>query len=444
MRKVSYQGWVFAVNADTGALVWSNHLSRGGSVNSTVAVAYGRVYVYVSRVNAPYVVALDQNTGKELWYTVVNTQTGSDAFSSPVAYDGLLFVGISGDAAKHSTQAVRDAFHGGFVLLDARTGAIKAATSTITPAEQALGYAGASIAATPAIDPQTGYGYVGTAGSFRPVLDPKYARAILKIDLDQHRQTFGQIVAAYKGDGLDDYVPGYSQLPCTPIPLPPPPPIVPAGRGVGPCGDSDLDFSASPNLFHNSAGDLLVGEAQKSGVYHVANATTMRGVWKTMWGPFQPYGGDSSAYNGHALISAGTPPGYIFSLDKNSGVLQWVSPIADLAHYGLPVSTADGVAYTVDVKGFLDAYDATTGAPLLHRPMALGAGVGVDPTLSFGAVSIARNTVYVSTGIESTGADVANALDGYIIAYQPDPTIPDLPPSPWPSVSGLGWDRDVY
>ena len=51
---------------------------------------------------------------------------------------------------------------------------------------------------------------------------------------------------------------------------------------------------------------------------------------------------------------------------------------------GNPVSTANGIVYTVDLKGFLDAYDARVGAPLLHRPIALQSGTGTDLVASWG------------------------------------------------------------
>ena len=64
------------------------------------------------------------------------------------------------------------------------------------------------------------------------------------------------------------------------------------------------------------------------------------------------------------------------AIKSASGGLRWASPVADGAHWGEPVSVANGIAYTVDLKGFLDAYDAATGAPLLHRPIALGSATG--------------------------------------------------------------------
>jgi len=95
--------------------------------------------------------------------------------------------------------------------------------------------------------------------------------------LDERRPepTFGEIVGSYKGN-VDEYI-DQSQLPCVdfngqnPATYP---------QGLGSCSDEDLDFGASPNLFTDASGRKLVGAGQKSGVYHVFDATTMAPVWK--------------------------------------------------------------------------------------------------------------------------------------------------------------------
>src|SRR5204863_9364703 len=86
-----------------------------------------------------------------------------------------------------------------------------------------------------------------------------------------------------------------------------------------------------------------------------------------------------------------------------------------------------GVADTVDLKGFLDAYDAATGVPLLARPMAADIG-STDPVASWGGVSIARNTVYAAVGI--TGLS-----NGYVIGYRLSTTrqVPKPPTVPMPA-----------
>jgi polyvinyl alcohol dehydrogenase (cytochrome) len=409
-------GWVYAIDAETGVLAWKTHLDTG-TINSTLAVDDGRVFAAVSLVGAPYVIALDQHTGAELWRRTTDAQEGADAFASPTVYNGVVFEGVSGDAAQHDDEDVRVGFRGGFVLIDAETGELLKKTYTIPEQQWLEGYAGASISATPAIDAAAALAYAGTTSAYVPQLEPALANSLLKIDLRRESPTFGEVLDSMKGDTFDRVVPGYGAMPCEDLPIPPPPAIVPTGRGVGACGDVDVDFASSPNLF-TLGGVQYVGASQKSGVYHLARASNMEQAWESVWGPAQPFGGVSTAFDGERIIGGGAPPGYLWSIDPADGALGWASPVLDGAHYGIPVAESDGVAYTVDVKGFLDACDAATGAPLLHHPIA-NVGTGTDPILSFAGVSVARNTVYAATGIQSTGADAANVSNGYVVAFRP-------------------------
>jgi outer membrane protein assembly factor BamB len=84
------------------------------------------------------------------------------------------------------------------------------------------------------------------------------------------------------------------------------------------------------------------------------------------------------------------------SLTTSTGGLRWADPVADGVHYG-SVSTADGVAYTLDSLGCLDAFDASTGAPLLRRPVSADSGQ-LAAGLTSSGVAIARHTVYVEAG----------------------------------------------
>jgi len=174
----------------------------------------------------------------------------------------------------------------------------------------------------------------------------------------------------------------------------------------------------------------MVGAGQKSGVYHAFSAGTMDAAWTSIVGPPTSVGGivGSTAYDGSAFYGPITPAGYLWSIDAADGLVRWVSPVADGAHWGEPVAVANGVVYTVDLKGFLDGYDAATGAPVLHRPIALGSGTGANPVLSWGGVSVARNTVYTAVGI--TGLPT-----GFVVAFRPGggggggggPEVPELP-----------------
>lgn len=417
------EGWVFALNADTGEKVWKAKVPYGGGITGSVGVAGDRVYAAVSRTQSaddcptddpcigPYVVALDRRTGELAWATrSIDDQPGADEFASPVVFRRTLLIGVSGAAAELGDETDRYAFQGSMNFLDANTGRLLRKTWTIhRPGRPDDDFAGAGIWSTPAIDREAEVAYAGTANPFRPEAEHAHANAVLKFDLDRDSPRFGKVIGSYKGL-VDEYLPGLSKLPCYDIPGNPPP-YYP--QGLGSCGDIDLDFGSSPNLFENASGRELVGVGQKSGVYHVFDARTMSKVWTQIVGPPGALGGivGSTAYDGHAVYGPITVPGYLWSLSASGGSYRWLAPVADGAHYGPPVAVANGIVYTVDLAGFLDAYDARSGALLGKRPLLLG-GSSDPMSLSWGGVSVARNTIYAGVGIRGLPR-------GYVVAFRP-------------------------
>ncbi len=408
----STTGWVFAVNADTGQKVWATHLDKDDAeVTSSVSVTAGQVFVAVGRTGKPYVASLDERTGKVRWRTVTDNQQGADAYGSPVVVDGLLFEGVSGGSAELADESERYAFEGAYDIFETRGEdagkLIKKVYTEMRPRKDAP-QGGATVWATPAVDLKHKMLYVGTGNPFHPQTQSKHADAILKIDLNRDSPRFGDIVGVYDGTP-EEYQPYTQHTPCVDFPGNPAP-YYP--QGLGACGDLDLDFGSSPNLIHTN-NRLLVGEGQKSGIYHLVDTRTMKQVWSTPVGPPSSVGGivGSTAYDGHAIYGPVTVGGYVWSLDRASGTPRWLEPVADGAHWGNPVSEANGVVYTVGLTGFLDAYDAQTGALLLHHPMATDVAGG-DVAASWGGVSIARNTVYAAIGM--TGLP-----DGTVVAYKP-------------------------
>ena len=421
------EGWVFAINADTGELVW--RLKTKGGVYNTVAVNDGVVYAFVSRVSSPYVAAIDQQTGQMIWETTVDNQIGSDAVASPVVYDGMVWVGVSGTAAEVN-EGDRSTFQGNQVLLDAETGAELSKTWTIPPEFWLDEYAGGAVWSTMAVDPETSYGYVGTGNPFDYDSEYETTNSILKMDLARARDaegnavpsqtvtnpTFGEIVDFYKGT-IEEYLPAAADVvPCQELEE------ISGVFALGlECLHLDLDFGAMPNIFRDDSGRKLVGAGQKSGVYHAVDAATMEPVWTSLLGVPSPVGGivGSAAYDGQDIIGPHTIGGYLWSVEKNQGDLNWVSPVGSGINWGPPVTIANRIAYTVDLAGFLDAYDVQTGLPLLHRPLFLGADTRERPPLSWGGVSIARGTVYASAGVGLTSAGMPSLPTGFVIAFRP-------------------------
>lgn len=463
------RGWALAINADDGKLVWKTKFPQGGSANNSVAVAdracgktvkykkkvvkrrvNGKIRRRVKRVRVaktkycptvfvgatrtrdegegegepgqggggeaggtlgPYAIAFDQATGKVAWFTPpLDNQNGSDLYGSPVVFDGVLMLGVSGGSAELGDEADRYAFQGSMTFTDAGTGKLLKKTWTIHPPNQPDdNFAGAGVWSTPAVDTQKKVAYAGTANPFKPQDEHPHSNAVVKYDVNKKSKRFGEIVGHYKGN-IDEYVPGLSQLPCYDFPNNNPP-YYP--QGIGACGDIDLDFGASPNIWKGPDGRTMVGAGQKSGVYHAFDAATMKGEWTQIVGPPTQVGGivGSTAHDGNSVYGPVTVPGHLWSLGADTGAHRWFAPVGDGAHWGNPVAVANGVVYTLDLQGFLNAYDARNGALLAKKHLAVG-GSGSPQSLSWGGVSIARNTVYANSGIGSLA-------EGHIVAYRP-------------------------
>ena len=417
-------GWVFAVNADTGERLWRTLLGGrgqtllGGVIVGSPTVANGIVYVGVSQPGAPYVAALDQNTGHVLWRATVETgQPNALINASPVYVDGMIFQGFAGN------EGNTDVSRGGYALVDAGrecdTGAtiecpnpvagatggqILAHRHTISDEEYAEGYRGASVWCTAAIDPVEKYAYACGGNPHSEALEATYANSLLKIDIDKNRETFGDIVAAYKGnadqyhDGLDDQ-PVCENFSDETTVL-----VWSAG-----CLMLDLDFGSSPNLMRDPEGRTIIGGLQKSGVYHAAHADDMTPAWSSIVGaPCLACNATSPAFDKDRVYVVGTPVSQLFGLSR-AGVgpvhQGWVTPIGDGIHYE-SVSTANGLVYVVDNTGALNVYESTTGVQLLKRPLAVDNGGKAAADVGSQGVSIARNTVYAASG-------------SFVVAYQP-------------------------
>lgn len=412
-------GWVHAFDAQTGTSRWARELPGGGAVNSTVAYANGRIYAHVSIVDRPYLVALDATDGTVLWEAATDEQAGADAFASPIVVDdplgAFVFVGVSGDAAQHSGEDEIRGLAGSFALIDAIDGSLLRRVYTITPAETLAGFGGATISVPPAIDTD-GFGYAGTSSAYIPQHEHPNNNALLKIDLRRSigglaNPAFGNIVDRYKGDTFDAVIPGYASMPCVDLPTGAPPAIVPVGRGIGACGDVDVDFASAPNLLPDGS----IVAMQKSGTVHAIDSDTMKQRWRITVAPAQPFGGVSASFDGSRIVGGSSPPGQLHALSPH-GALEWLAPIGDGAHYGIPVATANGVAYSVGVTGFLHAFDAATGAPLLVHPLTLGRS---DLPVTFAGVSVSGDTVFAAVGFQSTGLDAAALGNGLVVAFRP-------------------------
>lgn len=402
----SSSGWVFSLNADTGKLVWKTKLK--GFVLG-LAAEYGLIYAFPSEGKAgPHAVALDQDTGEIVWQTERlarpefkdGTNEGTTLHASPVVFDGMVFAPLSRGIGAHRVP---------LYLLDAFTGETIKRFYGITEKEKKAGYGGIGIWATAVVDTENGYLYAGTADSEAFKKQHRFNQAIVKIDVDRRRTTFGEFVDAYQGVDerfVDDTVPGFERNPLCEMFGGPDDPL----GGTSPsssnsCLELDLDFGASPTLFENAEGQKMIAEQQKAGVYHVVHADTMDRAWMRVLSPPSPLGNASTGTWDGKSLSVTSNGGGAYSFDTY-GFPNWVSHNgADAARYQ-PTTSANGVLYTQTNAGVLVARDSATGVVLLQRPMSVDADGSACVSLG-GGIAIARNTIYSQCDIS-----------GWLIAYR--------------------------
>lgn len=388
-------GDVIALNADTGEQVWRSHVDiavpgLGGTFVSSPAYADGLVIGLVNEQDRPFTVAFDASTGAERWRSApIVSGAGYYTNATPVVHNGMVIVGFSPEEGDPTGR-------GGFALVDVRTGRIVKKTWIISDTDLERGYAGGGLWTAPAVDVVGGFAYMGSGNPYSKKIEHPHTNAIIKIDLNRG-PTFGEIVGALKGN-IDQFDPVFRDL------------VDPVCQAVedetahgllagnsAPCLQLDLDFGAPPNLFTDPSGRLLIGDLQKSGVYHVGDAATMEPAWQvTMGGTCPACNANATAWDrAGGIYGVGTPGGQMVAF-SSEGATRWVSPVADGVHYN-STSSANGVIYAVDTFGNFLAFDSASGLPLLRRPTAVDAG-NQTVAISSSGIAIARNLVYVAVG----------------------------------------------
>jgi alcohol dehydrogenase (cytochrome c) len=114
MFLTGYDGYVWAIDAATGRLIWQYRHAVPldvplccGNVNRGVAVAQGKVFATTQN---GHLVALDAATGKEIWdKPFVDIRAGESATLAPLVVKTLVIVGNSG--AEYGVRGHIDAFN---------------------------------------------------------------------------------------------------------------------------------------------------------------------------------------------------------------------------------------------------------------------------------------------------------------------------------------------
>lgn len=151
-------GNLFALNKDSGALIWSHKISDYDGVAgaiSRVSPAVDHDQLIIGDIlsskevhNGANVISVDRQTGTLRWITQVDSHPAAIITGSPVLFDDVVCIGVS---SSEETLALNPAypcctFRGSVVALDAKTGEMLWKTFDMPEnGDQPGGYSGGAI-----------------------------------------------------------------------------------------------------------------------------------------------------------------------------------------------------------------------------------------------------------------------------------------------------------
>jgi polyvinyl alcohol dehydrogenase (cytochrome) len=429
-----WAGNLFAVRASNGKLIWSHQLSDYGLPAGTVsrtspAVVSSVVYVgtqYVPSGPTGWLLAINAKTGALVWKIQPDTSNPFPVITaSPVVARGVVYVGMTSNeeyAAGVDPGYKCCSVSGSVVAVNAATGAILWKAFTVPD-----GYSGGAVwGSNPVVDEVRRTVFVGTGNNYSHPTDPKYLACVAAgkteancLSLDNHVDSIlaldmstGAVKWATKlvnwnqsqlgvTNGNDEWNTACFITPFTNCPT-----------GPGP----DYDFGSAPNelTYQSSTGPkTIIGAGQKSGIYYALDPDTGAVLWATQVGPGSALGGIEwgSATDGARIYVAianlyGIPyaagsAGSWAALDPATGAILWQKADPNGAIDLGPVTAANGVVYANSMGGpssatapTMFALDAANGDTLWS--FAAGSSVNAGAT-------IVNSRVYWGSGYAHLG-----------------------------------------
>lgn len=342
----SWEGVFYAVDAETGAIRWQYRSadapgSTFGPIVSSAAVTDVRTNGQRTRRlvifgSGPRVYALDAADGSEVWVHdaslgIVDTPVQYE--SSPAVHGDLVLIGRD---THNEPEEVTGGVRGGLVALDVRTGAVR---WVFEPELDQPGAGCGGMWSSPTVSPELGLAFAGTANCPAEGYPwTPHVNAVTAVRLGD-----GQPVWSFQPYAADADTP-----------------------------DNDTDFGATPNLFRDRDGRLVLGAGKKDGTYYALDPATGALLWSTnVATPFPNVGGfigspavwEGNVFGGTAI---GTPP-YFHSIDGATGAVRFQGGVGPT--YGA-TSVVNGVAFNAALDDLLKAYDTETGRLLWTAPLA--------------------------------------------------------------------------
>ncbi len=250
----SDNGFVYALNAQTGCVYWSFQAQAG--VRTAISIGSPAIYFGDLKGN---VYAVNAESGAQVWTKRADPHPLTRITGAPTLADGRLYVPLSSleEGAGANPNYECCTFRGGVVAYDARTGAELWRTYTVTVPPKRLkknasgtqlwGPAGGAIWSAPTVDAKRGLLYVATGNGYN---DPaaEASDAVVAYDLRTGRLRWSKQVTPN-----DAYIVGCGTN----------------ARTRENCPDDegpDFDFGNSPILKTLPNGKSIITLGQKSGV----------------------------------------------------------------------------------------------------------------------------------------------------------------------------------
>jgi len=252
----SQDGSIYALDAETGCVHWTTTVQAEVRSGITVAEVDGRSALFFGD-SSGYLYGLDASTGKQLWKVSLDEHAATKATSTPVFYQGRLYVGASSleEALSVAPAYVCCTFRGSVSAVQATDGKVLWKTSMIeeTPKPQpktkrgsaVIGPSGVGVWTAPTLDVDHDVMYVTTGDNYS---DPPtaFSDAVVAMQMSTGRILWSKQLTAGDSWNSSCYLAGKINCP----------------DSDGP----DFDFASSAALvpLRNGRRALVVG--QKSGV----------------------------------------------------------------------------------------------------------------------------------------------------------------------------------
>ncbi|HZQ55383.1 MAG TPA: PQQ-binding-like beta-propeller repeat protein [Bryobacteraceae bacterium] len=435
----SATGAFYALDAGSGCTFWGFRAASGIRGGAALGDAGGTRAVFFTDTGG-HVYALNAQTGQLLWKVRPAEHFATVGTATPRYYNGVVYQAFSSfeEVLGADPKYQCCTFRGSVVALKAATGEKLWQTFTIPdkakPTEkspagtQQYGPSGAAVWATPTIDEQAGALYVATGDNYS---DPptNTSDAVLAMDLKTGKLLWSAQLTE------DDVFTNACSMPL--------PGNCPKKHGA------DSDFGQPPILLNLSGGKRVLAIAQKSGMaYGVDPDAKGKVLWQTRLGKGGPLGGSQwgSASDGSkvyvaisdlglgAVPDAKSPKHYklvpnpkqgggLYALDPATGKIEWSAAAIPCAAGRTDCSPAQSAAVTAipgavfsgSVDGHLRAYSTETGKVLWDMDTArefptVDGRPAHGGSLDVAGPAVANGMIFVNSGYGQWGGMPGNVL----------------------------------